>query len=130
MKEKAEDALDYVLSSKTLGFILGMTMILIIAFLAGAVAINILHWESPVSSGELIEVWKWATGAGTTRNIISDGVMPRAGQIVGSIKDPSVSNKPVQPMMAIDKPPTFTAASKSYIPPTTPPSIVIPIGEE
>lgn len=117
MKDKVEDAVDYILSSKTLAFIGVMTLLLMFAFLIGTVMINLLKWESPVSSGELIEAWKWATGAGTTRNIISDGVMPRIPQVVGANKEPSVA---VQSPKSMELSNPSVKSGGGYIPPTPP----------
>lgn len=124
-----KDAIDYVFSSKTLIFIFMMTVLLVLAFVVVSAAIN-AGLQVPVTADQLIDAWKWATGAGTARNVISDGVAPRMAQTVGAMKDPSVANLPVRPMESTVESVTEAAAPTFYVPPANPPSTVVQHVEE
>lgn len=95
MKEVTTAALDYITSSKSLILVLMLVVLGMFVFIFATVILLVFGERTPFDYlAEFYQLEIAGGGAGVTRNIISDGVMPRIPQAVGAAKDPQVAIQP------------------------------------
>lgn len=100
-----KSALEQMFSAKTLTLWIVLALIALIAFFLVVAVTVIFHINLEALFQSFLAFLGIGGGAGTTRNVISDGIAPRVPMAIGARTDPSVALGSPTPMSATVDPP-------------------------